>query len=117
MGEQAFTERRYPRAEVSLSASYQWTHAGERRTGWVVNIGAGGLRFIAHDDELGTPGAHVVVALPLPRADRTTLLRGTVVSLTRAADGACGFSVAFENVDPDDLQAIGFLVSKSGAEG
>jgi hypothetical protein len=113
MGERAFIERRSPRADVSLSATYQWSHAGERRTGWVVNIGEGGLRFMAEDDRLGTDGGQVVVSLPLPRVGREMLLRGTVVALMRTDDGGCGFSVAFEHLDHGDREAIGYLVETS----
>jgi hypothetical protein len=115
MGERAFIERRNPRADVSLSATYQWAHEDERRTGWVVNIGVGGLRLVADDDGLGVDGTQVVVALPLPRVGREMLLRGAVVSLTRAGDGTCGFSVAFQQIDPGDREAIGFLVATGGA--
>ncbi|MFY9780516.1 MAG: PilZ domain-containing protein [Candidatus Baltobacteraceae bacterium] len=114
MGERAFVERRYPRADVSLSATYQWVQAGERHTGWVVNIGAGGLRFIGENDGSGADGTQVVVSLPLPRLGREMLLRGTVVSHAPADDGTCGFSVAFQRLDPGDREAIGFLVAANG---
>ena len=117
MGERAFIERRHPRADVSLSATYQWEHGGEPRAGWVVNIGAGGLRCVGENDDLGSDGAQVVVALPLPRVGREMLLRGTVVSLSRCDDGTCSFSVAFQQIGPGEREAVGFLVETGNARG
>ncbi|MGP6157274.1 MAG: PilZ domain-containing protein [Vulcanimicrobiaceae bacterium] len=117
MSERAFVERQHPRADVSLSATYQWAHAGERRTGWVVNIGVGGLRCVGENDDEGADGAHVLVALPLPRVGREMLLRGKVVALARSDDGTCGFSVAFQQMDAGDREAIGFLVETNGLHG
>ena len=102
--------RQFHRAEQPFEIHYRL--AGELGQGWktglVVNISAGGMRF--HGEEGVEAGRMLEIRIALPARRESLVLTGTVAWSHMKAAGVTEHGVAFHDMDPTQQAMIDDLV-------